>query len=101
MKRPFLNRPQLMALVFAEGFAGVVIPLDYCGMMKSGVRHANRQPTGSSEKLNTTHRETSLIAELQSFGILELALPNCQHFPSLALERPSYSYRPVSCFPPA
>src|ERR1051326_1900568 len=60
MQRPFLDGPHVVPLVFAKGLAGVVIPFDNRRMLKTGVRHADRQPASAGEEFNATHPETSL-----------------------------------------
>ena len=50
----------MVALVLAERLAGVVIPLDDGGVVKSGVRHTDGEASRSGEQFNATHREISL-----------------------------------------
>jgi hypothetical protein len=49
MKRPLLDMARVVALVLSERLASVGIPLNDCGMVKPGIRHADGHSASTRE----------------------------------------------------
>jgi len=75
-----LELPKLLELLQA--------PLNHCGVLKSRVRHPNREPPAPANG-STLRIENPPYPGRQPFGTtFEVTFPNRQHFPPIAHERP-------------